>query len=113
VPTPNDGCETGGDAGVLSRGWSPSAEASGPVVDLDVSWLVPADLAAVDALACLQVRLSRCGRLLRLHGIDGGLEELLEFVGLSDVMHLCRCRRGACKATAPGPLEPPPGNLGG
>jgi hypothetical protein len=60
-------------------------------VDLDVSWLVPADLCAVDALARLQVAVSERGRWLLLHGADGGLVELLEFVGLSEVMHLCSC----------------------
>jgi hypothetical protein len=61
------------------------------VVDLDVSWLVPPDLSAVDALARLQVAASRCGRWLLLHGADGGLIELVEFVGLGDVVHLCGC----------------------
>ncbi len=60
-------------------------------VDLDVSWLVPADLGAVDALARLQVTASRCGKSLQLHGAGGGLPELLEFLGLSDVLHLCPC----------------------
>jgi len=68
------------------------------VVNLDVSWLVPADLRAVDALVRLQVIASRCGERLLLHGADGGLVELLEFVGLGDVLHLCSCRRGACCA---------------
>jgi hypothetical protein len=87
------------DGGVLSNGSVPSARAAGDgVVDLDVSWLVPADLGAVDALARLQVVASRCGRWLRLHGADGGLAELLEFVGLCDVVHLCPCCRGACGA---------------
>jgi hypothetical protein len=73
---------------------APSGWAAGDtVVDLDVSWLVPADLSAVDALARLQVAASRCGRRLRLHGADGGLAELLEFVGLGDVVHLCQCCR--------------------
>jgi hypothetical protein len=67
-------------------------------VDLDVSWLVPADLRAVDALARLQVVASRRGGWLLLHGADGGLVELLEFVGLGDVLHLCSCCRGACGA---------------
>jgi hypothetical protein len=58
-------------------------------IDLDVSWLVPADLDAVDTLARLQVAASRRGRRLRLHGVDGGLAELLEFVGLHQVVHLC------------------------
>lgn len=63
------------------------------VVCLDVSWLVPADLAAVDALARLQVVASRRGHRLQLHGADGGLAELVELVGLREVVHLCpRCR---------------------
>jgi ABC-type transporter Mla MlaB component len=76
-----------------SDGSGPSAAPAGhEAVDLDVSWLVPADLGAVDALARLQVAASRCGRRLRLHGANAGLAELLEFVGLSDVVHLCpRC----------------------
>ena len=72
------------------------------VVDLDVSWLVPPDLSAVDALARLQVAASRSGRWLLLHGADGGLVELVEFVGLGDVVHLCRC----CPSSVP-PGEPP------
>jgi hypothetical protein len=70
-------------------------ESGRDVVDLDVSWLVPADLRAVDALARLQVVASRCGGRLLLHGADGGLVELLDFVGLGDVLHLCPCCRGA------------------
>jgi ABC-type transporter Mla MlaB component len=108
VPTSKDEDKTWRDRDVLSSQSAPSAGASGRVVDLDVSWLVPSDLGAVDALARLQVVVSRCGRLLRLHGVDGGLAELLEFVGLSDVMHLCRCCRGACSATLPGAAEPRP-----
>jgi hypothetical protein len=60
-------------------------------VDLDVSWLIPADLGIVDALARLQVTASRCGVLLLLHGADGGLAELLDFVGLRDIVQLCSC----------------------
>ena len=63
------------------------------VVDLDVSWLVPADLTALEALARLQVAASRCGRRLVLHRANGGLVELLEFAGLDDVLHLCWCCR--------------------
>ena len=73
------------------------------VVDLDVSWLVPPDLGAVDALARLQVAASRCGRSLQLHGACAGLPELLEFIGLGDVLHVCDCCR-PCEgwpATAP------------
>jgi hypothetical protein len=72
------------------------------VVDLDVSWLVPADLRVVDAIARLQVVASRCGGRPLLHGADGGLVELLEFVGLADVLHLCACCRGArCAGLGP------------
>jgi hypothetical protein len=67
------------------------------VVDLDVSWLVPADLGAVDALARLQVLAARRGSRLRFHGADGGLTELVEFAGLGDVLHLCAC----CRASRP------------
>jgi hypothetical protein len=58
-------------------------------VDLDVSWLVPPDLRAVDTLARLQVLASRCGRSLQLHGAGAGLPELIEFAGLGEVLHLC------------------------
>jgi ABC-type transporter Mla MlaB component len=73
-------------------------------VDLDVSWLVPADLCAVEALARLQVTASRCGRSLQLHGACGGLPELLEFYGLSDVLHMCGCCR-PCDTPPKGPTE--------
>jgi hypothetical protein len=43
------------------------------------------------ALARLQAAASRCGRSLVLHGVDGGLAELFEFVGLGDIMRVCRC----------------------
>ena len=63
------------------------------LVDLDVSWMVPADLRVVDALARLQVVALRQGRTLEIHGADPGLAELLELVGLDLVVHLCRrCR---------------------
>ena len=61
------------------------------VVHLDVAWLVPADLWAVDALARLQVAASRCERWLLLHGAERGLIELVEFAGLSDVVYVCSC----------------------
>jgi len=72
---------------------SPVVRTAGADVDLDVSWLVPADLGAVDALARLQATASRCGRTPQLHGADGGLPELLEFLGLADVLHVCECCR--------------------
>ena len=73
-------------------------------VDLDVSWLVPADLCAVDALARLQVTASRRGRSLQLHGACGGLLELLEFYGLGDVLHVCGCAQ-TCAGGPGGPTE--------
>jgi hypothetical protein len=95
LPKPNDEhvCR---DHGVLLNGSPPRMVARGHVVDLDVSWLVPPDLNAIDALARLQVVVSRCGGLLRLHGLSGGLAELIDFVGLGDVIHLC-CHR-SCHA---------------
>jgi hypothetical protein len=86
----NDEHETSQDRDALQDGAAPSPRAANDrVVHLDLSWLVPADLFAVDALARLQVAASRCGGSLLLHGADGGLIELLEFVGLRDVVHLC------------------------
>jgi hypothetical protein len=67
----------------------PVASAADRIVDLDVSWLLPADLDAIAALARFQVAASRCGWWLQFHGADGGLVELIEFVGLGDVVHLC------------------------
>ena len=89
----NDVHERLRDRNARSYAAAPPAEpAADEAVELDVSWLVPADSAAVDALARLQVAVSRSGRRLQLHGSNGGLAELLEFVGLSDVVHLCpRC----------------------
>lgn len=84
-----------------TSGLAPGVKVAGHVVDVDVSWLVPSDLAAVDALARLQVVVTGCGGLLRLHGVDGGLAEMLEFVGLGDVIRICRC----CGATT-GAMEP-------
>jgi hypothetical protein len=98
----NDGHGSRRDRGAESNGTVPSTRATGDgAVDLDVSWLVPADLDAVDALARLQVAASRRGRWLQLHGADGGLAELLEFVGLSDVVRLCPCCRSSVQRCDP------------
>jgi ABC-type transporter Mla MlaB component len=90
----NDEQECWRDRDMKSNSTAPSARPIvGGAVDLDVSWLVPADLDAVDALARLQLAASRCGRWLQLHGVDGGLAELLHLVGLSDIVYLCpHCR---------------------
>jgi len=80
------------------RGFSDAASPAVPrfcarVIDLDVSWLVPADLAAVDVLARLQVAAARRRSQLCLHGADGGLAELIDFCGLGDVVQFCSCCR--------------------
>jgi len=64
---------------------------AGPLVDVDVSWLVQADLAAVDAVARLQLVAVRRGRSLRLHGAHRDLVGLVELAGLSDVLGVCGC----------------------
>jgi ABC-type transporter Mla MlaB component len=103
----DDARESSRDRGAVSHEAAPSPALGGDkTVDLDVSWLVPADLGAVDALARLQVAVSRSGRRLQLHGANGGLVELLEFVGLSDVVHLCSC----CRASAVRCEPPMPGS---
>ena len=80
------------------RGFSDAASPAVPrscvrVIDLDVSWLVPADLAAVDVLARLQVAAARRRSQLCLHGADGGLAELIDFCGRGDIVQLCSCCR--------------------
>lgn len=62
-----------------------------PGVDLDVSWLVEADLAAVEALARLQLVAARRGWSLRLHGAQRELVGLVELSGLHDVLGPCAC----------------------
>ena len=59
----------------MSRGWCP------PISAPWMRWR-----------GCRSPRPDR-GRWLLLHGADGGLVELLEFVGLDDVVHLCPCCR--------------------
>jgi hypothetical protein len=60
-------------------------------VNLDVSWLVSPDLLAIDLLARLHVVACRSGRALWLHGASSELVELLEFLGLREIVHLCPC----------------------
>jgi hypothetical protein len=92
LPTSNDEHATsrGSGAGPKRAALSPAVTGDG-VVDLDVSWLVPADLDAVDVLARLQVTALRRGHRLLVHGAHGGLVELLEVAGLGGVVHLCPC----------------------
>jgi ABC-type transporter Mla MlaB component len=77
--------------------WETCPDRGDGVVDLDVSWLVPADLGALDVLARLQVVASQRGLRLWLHGAGGGLVELVEFAGLGDVVRFCTC----CRASRP------------
>src|SRR5258708_36265506 len=79
----------------------PMASAGARVVDFDVSWMVPADLRAVDVLVRLQLIAARRGCWLQLHGVAGGLAELFEFCGLGDVVHVCGCC--STGAADPGP----------
>jgi ABC-type transporter Mla MlaB component len=98
----NDVHESWRRRGAGSAAAAPSAAPAGDeALELDVSWLVPADLDAVEALARLQVAASRCGRRLLLHGVNGGLAELLEFVGLGDIMHVCPDCRSSMERTEP------------
>jgi len=100
--------EGSGSPDVRSSGTEPLAwVTSDGVVHLDVSWLVPPDLRVVDALARLHVAASGCGRRLQLHGPNGGLAELLEFVGLGDVVRLCPCCRSSVRPRRPTLHEPP------
>jgi hypothetical protein len=60
--------------------------AAAPItIDLDVSVLA-ADVLTVDALARLQLSARRCGRRLRLRDASGELQDLIAFVGLSEVL---------------------------
>lgn len=79
------------DGGVRSNGMA--AAPGDRIVDVDVSWLAPIDLGAIDALARLQIAASRCGCWLRFHGADGGLVELVE--SWSGWATSCICARAA------------------
>ena len=54
-------------------------------MDLDVAWIAPADLEAVDALARLQLVATRLGVRLRLRHSSSDLLDLLNQVGLAEV----------------------------
>ncbi len=56
------------------------------IVELDAGWIVPADLEAVDALARLQLAAVRRNVRLRLSRPSDELRELLQLVGLMDVL---------------------------
>ncbi len=74
--------------GVVVNTYRPAASASlnvTPVVELDVAWIAPADLDAVDALARLQLAAARRGIRLRLRHPSSDLRDLLHLVGLEAV----------------------------
>jgi len=56
-----------------------------PTIAVDVDGL-PAELAAVDALARLQLRARRRGSCVRISGASADLRALIELVGLADVL---------------------------
>jgi ATP phosphoribosyltransferase regulatory subunit HisZ len=59
--------------------------AARPTIDCDARRLEP-DLPTVDLLARLQLAARRLGRDLRLENVSGELRELLELVGLREVL---------------------------
>jgi ABC-type transporter Mla MlaB component len=66
-----------------------------PVVELDVSWLVDVDFAAVDALARLMLVARRSGRSLRFHLEGERMLGAVELVGLAEVLRACDCTDSA------------------
>jgi hypothetical protein len=54
-----------------------------------VDALVGPDAAAVDALARLQLTAQRLGGSIRLRNACGGLQDLLDLMGLREVFPLC------------------------
>jgi len=59
--------------------------AARPAIECDASGLEP-DLLSVDVLARLRLATRRRDRDLRLANVSGGLGELLDFVGLREVL---------------------------
>ena len=59
------------------------------VLDCDVGALVDPDAVVVDAVARLQLTARRLGAEIRLRDASPRLQELLAFVGLSEVVAVC------------------------
>jgi hypothetical protein len=59
------------------------------LIECDVSSLMGPQLESVDALARFELIGQQEGVLLRVRGASAELRELLEFVGLSNVVELC------------------------
>jgi ABC-type transporter Mla MlaB component len=58
------------------------------IIDWDMSALAHVDAGTVDALARLQLTARRSGACVRLHNATPQLVELVEFMGLNEVL-LC------------------------
>jgi ABC-type transporter Mla MlaB component len=61
-------------------------EAMDPVFVCDVGTLVEPDIGAVDALARLQLAARRSGCRIALQGVPPAMSDLLELMGLTDVL---------------------------
>jgi ABC-type transporter Mla MlaB component len=59
-----------------------------PIIDWDLSALVQVDAGTVDALARLQLTARRSGARVRLRNASRELVELVDFMGLSEVLRV-------------------------
>lgn len=84
MPSPSDARRREEDSCVEDSLIAPPGE----IVEIDVSWLAPIDLAAVDLLVRLHLAATRRGYTVRFHGGGAGLVELLELMGLTDVLRV-------------------------
>ena len=78
--------------------------ASATTVDLDVSALA-ADLLTVDALARLELSARRHGRRLQVRDASGELRDLIELVGLNEVLRVEPERKAEQRENAVGVEE--------
>lgn len=63
------------------------------VLIIDVSKVVHPDVSTVDAMARVQLLAHRCGREARFSRASSELYELIELLGLSDVLCVEPCRQ--------------------
>lgn len=99
MPRPEPGTIVVGIGGPLARADVPTLcervrvllERSGAgVVVCEVGAFAHPDAVTVDALARLQIMTQRLGRSVRLRHVSGELQELLDLMGLGDVVPCCR-----------------------
>jgi hypothetical protein len=81
-------------------------ESGAEVIVCDVRALA-ADARSVDALARLQLTARRLGCRIRLVRASPQLDDLLSFLGLSDVVGCGRTPRMGCSRPPPAPGDPP------